>query len=144
MKKHVIVPIICICLLAFLLADIVYQKYLENNIITPPVYFLQTGVYTNKQNIKNINTNYITIEEENKYYTYLGMTMDKKIANKLKKIYEEKQIPIFIKEVNINNQEFINELTQYDILLNNTDNKEEIENILETILSTYEETLKTS
>lgn len=144
MKKHIIVPVVCICLLAFLLADIVYQKYLDNISISGNVYFLQTGVYKDKRSIKEISTNYITVEEEDKYYTYLGMTMDKKIANKLKEIYENKNIPIYIKEVNITNQEFLNELSQYDILLNNADNTDEIENILETILSTYEETLKTS
>lgn len=143
MKMHFIVPILCICLLAILVADIVYQKYLETTIeYQGNVYFLQQGVYTDKSNIKNITANYITVEEENKYYTYLGMTLNEKIANKIKDYYEKKNIPVYVKSVNITNQEFLNELGQYDILLENTDDVNQIENILETILSTYEETLK--
>lgn len=143
MKMHFIVPIICICLLSFLVADVVYQKYLESTLgENGNVYFLQQGVYTNKESIKNIAANYITVTEENKYYTYLGMTMDKSLAEKIKDIYNEKKIPVYIKQVNVSNQEFLNELSQYDILLKNTDDFSQIENILETILSTYEETLK--
>lgn len=143
MKINFIIPIICICLLSFLVADIIYQKYLETtSLYEGNVYFLQQGVYTDKSNIKNISENYITVEEENKYYTYLGMTLNEKIANKIKDYYEKKNIPVYVKSVNITNQEFLNELGQYDILLENTDDINQIENILETILSTYEETLK--
>jgi len=142
MKINFLIPIICIILLAILVADIVYQKYLETNMsYEGNVYFLQQGVYTDESNIKGISANYITVEEENKYYTYLGMTMDKTLAEKIKSIYNEKGIPVYIKSVNITNQEFLNELGQYDILLKNTNEFSQIENILETILSTYEETL---
>lgn len=143
MKIHFLIPTLCICLLAILVADLVYQKYLEStSLYEGNVYFLQQGVYTDKSNIKNISLNYITVEEENKYYTYLGMTLDKKLAEKIKAIYEKKEIPIYIKPVTIDNQEFLNELGQYDILLKNTEDFSQIENILETILSTYEETLR--
>lgn len=143
MKMNFIIPIICICLLSFLVADLVYQKYLETtSLYEGNVYFLQQGVYTDKSNIKNISANYITVEEENKYYTYLGMTMDKEQAEKIKEIYEKKEVPVYIKLVNITNQEFLNELGQYDVLLKNTEEFSQIENILETILSTYEETLR--
>lgn len=143
MKKHFLVPIICIALLSFLVADFIYQKYLDTTIGNDGnVYFLQQGVYTDKKNIRNISANYITVEEENKYYTYLGMTMDKSLAEKIKSSYNEKGIPVYIKLVSITNQEFLNELTQYDVLLNNTLEFSQMENILETILSTYEETLK--
>ena len=143
MKMNFIIPIICICLLSFLVADLVYQKYLETtSLYEGNVYFLQQGVYTDKSNIKNISANYITVEEENKYYTYLGMTMDKEQAEKIKEFYEKKEVPVYIKLVNITNQEFLNELGQYDVLLKNTEEFSQIENILETILSTYEETLR--
>ena len=143
MKMNFIIPIICICLLSFLAADLVYQKYLETtSLYEGNVYFLQQGVYTDKSNIKNISANYITVEEENKYYTYLGMTMDKELAEKIKEIYEKKEVPVNIKLENITNQEFLNELGKYDVLLKNTEEFSQIENILETILSTYEETLR--
>ena len=148
-KINFIVPILCICLLAILVADQIYQKYLETTIeYQGNVYFIQQGVYTDKTSIENIpvtsisDKNYIVVEDQNKYYTYLGMTLSEKMANKIKNFYEKKDIPVYVKSVNITNQEFLNELGQYDILLENTDDVNQIENILETILSTYEETLK--
>ena len=68
--------------------------------------------------------------------------MDKELAEKIKEIYEKKEVPVYIKLVNITNQEFLNELGQYDVLLKNTEEFSQLENILETILSTYEETLR--
>ena len=142
LKFHFVVPIFIIILLSFLCADFVYQKYQENYISGGNIYFLQQGVYTNLDSIKNIAASYITVERDQKFYTYLGMTMDLDIALKIKEFYEKKNIPVYIKQDVINNPEFLSELGQYDILLQNSESEEEISNVLETILSTYEETLK--
>ncbi len=143
MKLHYFLPALIIILLAFLLADFVYQQY-EKSLEPPPnIYFLQQGVYLDKNSIKKIDANYITIKEDQKYYTYLGMTTEKENALKIKELYEKRNIPIYIKEKTIENEEFLSSLSQYDILLENTNQLDEIENILETILSTYEESLQT-
>lgn len=143
MKGQFLVPIITVILLAFLCANFVYEKYRKDSLPEGNVYFIQQGVYSNKESIKNIAASYITIEQDNKFYTYVGMTTSLENAEKIKKMYEKKNIPIYIKSENIQNQEFLNELSQYDVLLKNTENEEEVTNILETILSTYEEILKT-
>ncbi len=143
MKGQFIVPLIIIILLAFISADYVYTRYQEsigNGENT--VYFLQQGVYSNEDAIQNIAASYITIQENHKFYTYLGMTLEKSNAEKVKKLYEKKNIPVYIKPQTVSNVEFLNALSQYDILLKSTDDGEEITNILETILSTYEEILK--
>jgi len=130
-------------LVAFVCAEFVYEKYQKSYALEPNIYFLQQGVYTDSKNIRNIAANYITVEQDNKFYTYIGMTTKKENAEKIQELYKKKNIPIYIKSENIQNQEFLSELSQYDILLKNTNNEEEITNILETILSTYEETIKT-
>lgn len=141
MKNNIILQVIIIMLIGYVLAYYFYNRYKTNVVIgeVTTVYFLQEGVYTSNNVIKDIKPPYITVKENKKYYTYLGMTLDKEIANKIKEIYNKENIHIYIKEINMNNDMFISELSQYDTLLKTTTNYKEITNILDTILSTYEE-----
>ena len=138
MKRQFLVTVLIVILLAFLCANFVYEKYRKSILLEEDgnVYLLQQGVYTDTKQIKNIAASYITIEQDHKFYTYLGMTTKKENANKIKEIYEKRNIPVYIKTENIQNSEFLNALSQYDILLKNTDDQEEIQNILETIFVT--------
>lgn len=143
MKVNFIVPIVSAIVLGYLCANYVISEYVSttsnnDNI----VYFLQVSASDKEENT-NTNTNIknqLTVKED-KYYTYIGMTLSKDEANKIKKIYKENNIDIYIKDKSINNNKFISELEQYDILLKNTNTKEEIDNVLGSILSSYEEVL---
>ena len=105
-------------------------------------YFLQEGVYSSKQileeNVKSMNMKVVDTKD-NKYYVYLGITKDAAIAKRLKMIYEEEGYQIYIKEVSIANEEFLNNVIQFDLLINNTNNIEEILTIEEVVLANYEE-----
>lgn len=110
-------------------------------------YFLQEGVYTSKEimeeNTKNISIK--AIEKKNdKYYVYLGITKDEKIAKKIKKIYEKEGYQIYLKEVRLNNEEFSSNITQFDLLINSTEKEEEILTITEVILANFEEIIQKS
>lgn len=142
MKKYIF-PIIIAIILGYLCANYVlalYEEEKDNNTI----YFLQVGAYKNKESIKdefkNLN-NKLTLKEDNKYYTYIGITSSKEEANRIKKIYKDNNIEVYIKERNIDNNSFLTELEQYDILLKNRNDFNEINSVLETILATYEEVL---
>lgn len=108
-------------------------------------YFLQEGVYSTEENleenIKNLDTKLI-IEEDGKYYVYLGITQEKANAEKIKQIYENDGYQIYIKERNISNEEFYNNVNQFDLLIQSTDNPEEILTIEEVVLANYEEIVK--
>ena len=144
MKYKFLIPILLSILLGYLCASFVLINYGDNKEIydSKKIYFIQGGVYNNldnsKDDFKNIN-NKLVIVDDNKYYVYLGITYSKKMANKVNKIYKENNINTYIKEISIDNKSFLLELEQYDILLKNSKTKEEIDNILETILATYEE-----
>ena len=108
-------------------------------------YFLQEGVYTSKTILEENTSklNYKIIEEiDSKYYVYLGITKSEKIASKLKEIYENKGHNIYIKEIKLNNPEFKSNLEQFDLLINSTQNEEEILTIEEVVLANYEEIIK--
>lgn len=105
-------------------------------------YFLQEGVYTSEE-IMQENTKEIPVKaiipENNKYYVYVGITKKETIAKKIKKIYEQQGYQIYIKEKLITNNEFQNNITQFDLLINSTNVPEEILTIEEVVLANYEE-----
>ena len=106
-------------------------------------YFLQEGVYTSEQimeeNIKEFSAKAIEYKN-NKYYVYVGITKEAPIAKKIKSIYEEAGYQIYIKELKIGNEEFSNNITQFDLLINSATTREEILTIEEVVLANYEET----
>ena len=108
-------------------------------------YFIQEGVYSSKsimeENIKNMDIKLVD-EVDNKYYVYLGITKDESIAKKLKEIYEEQGHQIYIKEVSLSNEEFSNNVTQFDLLINATSSIKEILTIEKVVLANYEEIIK--
>lgn len=142
MKKKMCFLIIIVMLLAIIFARETYRDYQDSFEENVNFYYIQQGVYIDDKNIQELEVSSITVFEENKYYIYLGMTTKEEIAKKIKEMYEKEGMTIYIKEGYTNNQEFLSELSQYDVLLESTNNQEEIENILETILSTFQETMK--
>ena len=107
-------------------------------------YFLQEGVYEKKENleknIKNLDQKVIDYQD-NKYYVYVGITKNKAIANKLEKIYAKKGLNLYEKVKTINNEEFANNVTQFDLLIKNSETEDEILTIEEVVLANYEEIL---
>lgn len=108
-------------------------------------YFLQAGSYSSldilNENTKNL-TSKITEEENSKFYVYVGITKSIENAKKIKKVYENQNYTIYIKEVILDNAELSSNITQFDLLLNSTDNSEEIITINEVVLANYEEIIK--
>ena len=108
-------------------------------------YFLQEGVYSKKkimeENIKNMDLKVVDFRD-NKYYVYMGITKDQDIASKIKKIYEEEGYQIYIKEITLSSDEFSNNVDQFDLLIKNTEQKDEILTIEEVVLANYEEIIK--
>lgn len=108
-------------------------------------YFLQEGAYTSEEILKE-NTDKFNIklieQEEDKFYVYLGITKDVENAKKIKKLYKEKGYELYIKEKYLSNEEFSSNITQFDLLISSTNNKEEILKILEVVFANYEEIIK--
>ena len=108
-------------------------------------YFLQIATSTNKELIEE-NTqkiNYKIIEEsQGKYYAYVGITKNIENAKKIKKIYENQNYSIYIKEKQLTNDELSSNITQFDLLINSTNNKDEILTINKVVIASYEEIIK--
>lgn len=143
MKKKFLLPFFLAILVGFVFAQAVYKEYMiQTENISFNTYILQEGVYTNKEaldkHLKDIDK-YILYEEDGKYYVYLAFTTSLNNVNKLKSLYEEEDVSVYVRKANILNDEFVASLEQYDLLLEEVKDDEEIFAINETILSSYEE-----
>ena len=135
--------------ITFIVLGIVIGNYLEHNPKVKSIfkekniyYFVQEGVYSSKdimnENIKEIKNKAI-IHKNDKYYVYVGISKDLEIAKKIRNIYERIGYQTFIKEMSINNEEFSNNLEQFDLLIRSSNSNEDVLKIEEVILSNYEE-----
>lgn len=143
---NLIIPIICAIMLGYLCASFIFNEYGTSSFAFNEynTFFLQCGVYDNKDTSeKEIDgiTDKITVQENNKYYSYIGMTSSYEIAKEIQNMYKEKGIDIYIKTKDIKNTEFLDQLSQYDVLLRSSNTIEEVNSVLKVILATYEELL---
>ena len=122
MKKN-IVPIISALLVGFLLAKFTIEQYDKKEKLKTvfsefeKVYFIQQGVYSTKESMEENMSDfsyYIYNLDEDKYYTYIGITRNKENCDKLKGFFEKMGYITYIKEFDVDNVAFIEVLNQYD------------------------------
>lgn len=149
MKKTLKISIFSIVLgaIAGIILNNTYKEKLSKNFLNEEktYYFIQEGVYSSTSSMQENTKDLLvkTVDSKNdKQYVYLGITRDEKNAKKLKEIYENKGYQIYIKEQNLSNEEFYNNVTQFDILINSTNKESEILTIEEVVLANYEELIK--
>ena len=108
------------------------------------IYLLQLGVYnsldTMNSDTKDIN-NKLVIKDKKNYYVYVGIIKDKNNLKKISKIYNRLGYNLYLKEEYINNDFFLTNIEQFDILLKNAKTEDEINSINSVILSSYEENI---
>lgn len=149
MKKTLKISIFSIALgaIAGIVLNNTYKEKLSTSFLNEgkTYYFIQEGVYSSTSSMQENTKDLLvkTVDSKNdKQYVYLGITRDEKNAKKLKEIYENKGYQIYIKEQNLSNEEFYNNVTQFDILINSTNKESEILTIEEVVLANYEELIK--
>ncbi|NLA33826.1 MAG: hypothetical protein GX861_03090 [Tenericutes bacterium] len=144
-KWGFLIPMVMAILIGYLCGEIVYTQYKQNIPTfneTNQIYFLQQGVYSNQESLNNHTKEldqFLKIKENDKYYVYVAITKETENAQKIKEIYNKKGNDIYIKQINVTNPDFISMLVQYDKLIANTNNINQILSIEKSVLSTYEE-----
>ena len=142
MKKTIIYFFIA-CLIGIIISRYIFNEYSKgayakekNNYI----YMFQTSAYKDKdimmENSK-ILKNYLYYKEDNMYHVIIGISLDKNNENKIKSAYNLDNIYTFKKE--INNNEFLITLKEYEKLLSVTNDNDSILNIEKQILANYKE-----
>ena len=92
-------------------------------------------------NTKLLNE-YIYTLDNNQYRVFVSITTDKNNAEKLKAIYNNKGIDIYIKERNIEDMAFVEKLKQYDEIIKTSNDENAILELESQILNEYELVVK--
>ncbi len=138
MKKSIIIVILFGSLLGYLFGHLIFKNYNGTKYYKEDgnIYYIQYGVYTSKEaalgNTSKL-TNYKIVEEDEKYYIYLGITADYDNALKIQKMYQDQDIYTYIRADFVKNSELLTKLKEYDNLLkqeNNSKLKETLQEIL--------------
>jgi len=146
--KRLIIKAIIFVSFGFLLGEITFgntQKMIKKLKKLDTYYFLQEGVYSTKDSLQNNiqNLNYKLInQEDNKYYVYVGITKRKEVVERLKSIYEKKGYSLFVKEKELSSEEFSENVNQFDLLILDTEEEEQVLTIERVVLANYEEIIK--
>lgn len=148
MKKTLTIGIIFL-ITGLLIGNNLYKKVDLNLLETlkeeDKYYLLQLGVYSNKESMQQETRDVspkITVLKDDKYYVYIAITGSKDNLKKIKDIYDKQGIVTYTKEVDISDKEFKNNITQFDILIENASTDEEVLKIEEVILASYDKIIE--
>ena len=105
---------------------------------------LQEGIYnenTLEKSMSDIDTKMI-LQDQNNYYVYVGITKSKEVAKKIIKIYQLKGKEVMMEVKSLPKTSFDYSIREYDILLQSTNNSDEMLTIEEVVLANYQKVLK--
>ena len=142
MKKNILCIILAI-ISGSILGKMTFDRYEKIDVknvikLNNNVYMLKYGTYNSKEDMKENIVDiqrYIYIQKDNKYNVYVAVAKNKESINKLKKIYSK---DYEIEKINISNNEFIQNLDEYEKLIKTTNDIETLNVIENEILSCYE------
>ncbi|MDD2519118.1 MAG: hypothetical protein PHI05_04935 [Bacilli bacterium] len=150
MKKYIMPVILCI-FIGFLLSKFMLNQYQNKQKITPvfntgeTLYFIQYGVYSSEESMKN-NTDklnyYIYNLENNMYYVFIGITKSIENVSKLQGYFKNLGYDTYMKEYNVSDSEFLEMISYYDQLLSATTDYEVMKSVSRQVLEKYEESIK--
>lgn len=146
MKKNVICAVVAL-LLGAILGKLTFDQYQNLEVqtvanINDSVYAVKYGTYQSEDEMAKKVTKaerYIFINKNGKISTYVGISTSEKNANKIKKIYDAKGLDLKVEKIKIDNDEFIQNLNEYEKLLDATDDEKSLLIIQNQILSCYEQ-----
>jgi hypothetical protein len=120
-----------------------YKKIDIDNILKSDknIYALKYKMYSNTnemyEDISDIDR-YIYIQNNDVITVYLAIAKNKENITKLKSIYDNKNVKTIISKIKIVNNDFINDLDEYERLLSVTSDSKTLLTIENQILSSFE------
>ena len=149
MKKYFF-PILLSIVVGFFTTKFMFDQYKDKENLelvfnnSDKLFFIQQGVYSSvesiEENLKKFN-NYIYTTINNKYYVFIGITKNEEISKKIGEFYKDFGYITYVKEFNVDNQEFINYVENQDMILKETNDKEVIQKLINETITQYNETV---
>jgi len=144
--RRYIIPFVFAGFFAFFFGNTILKAYQTN--VKPvfkeeqTVYVLQQGVYSSlesaQENTKNIS-HYIYIKDDDYYRVFVGMSKNKKNAEKLEGMYKKMGNNIYVKEITIDNADFLKKLDNYDSVVENASEYITMISVMQEALADFEE-----
>ena len=137
----IIIPLVISMLFGFICAKLVYKVYddeIENKLSSSKLYLIQNGEYITYDNMREENNgnNYVYYKDEDVYKSIVGITKDVDNINKIKKLYSDN---VSVSEYYISNELLNNKQNEYDSLLSNTEDINQVREVVDNILNLYRE-----
>ena len=146
MKQYILTFVVAL-IIGFFLCNFFIKQYNDYNGIKVvnsgyELYFIEYGIYDSvsdmEKNTINLE-NYIYNEIDNKYYVYIGITLDKDNANKIVDHFKTLGYDTIIKKFSITSKEFIEIIKNYDALIKNITDVTAFSSLISQVLTKYEE-----
>ena len=135
------IPLIISMLFGFVCAKLVYKVYddeIGNKLSSSKLYLIQNGEYITYDNMREENSgnNYVYYKDEDGYKSIVGITKDVDNINKIKKLYSDS---VSVSEYYISNELLNNKQNEYDSLLSDTEDINQVREVVDNILNLYRE-----
>lgn len=146
MKKYML-TFLSALIIGFFLSEFFINQYNDYNGIKvsgtgEELYFIQYGVFSNLESMEE-NTisleSYVYNTQDNLYYVYVGITKKEENAKKIVDYYKNLGYNTIIKKYQITHEEFLNQIDNYDKVLELTDDSTAIASVINQVLIKYEE-----
>lgn len=137
--KNMILSIFICLIIGLTMSFYLFRQYdVPTSIEVEKLTFLQIAVYSDMESLnKNININqYIYSEEKDGIHVYVAIT--KNNAELLKTFFEQKGYTVYLKEFTVSNENFIKEVENADLLLQQVTDEKSIMAIIREVLEKYE------
>lgn len=141
MNKNLLSIFFC-CIMGVFFSSVLTKEQVKlSSQIIDTLYFIEYGVYDDIKQadiaIQNIDY-FIKIKEDELIHVYVGITT-KKNLEKLKGYFKDLGYDINVREKIIPNNSFLEVLNQYELMLEQTNDKKSIKAIESGVISKYEE-----
>lgn len=150
MKKVYLIPVVLSIAIGFIIGKTMCDEYhttsetksVFQTTNSLKVYYLQYGVYSNEESMKNSVLSlpyYIYRIEENQYHVYIGVTSKEENVAKMQEYFNSFGYVTYKKEGYIKNQEYMEQLHTLDEMLTKVTDQKTINDINQKILENYKE-----
>lgn len=137
-----VLPVFLSVLFGGICGKLIFSNYdvnINKNLSGKKVYLVQNGAYSNYDNMvsNTLVNNYIYYQDDDGMFkSIIGITVDKKNVDKIKKIYDG---DVIISEYYSNDKELNDKLNKYDELLSEVEEVNDIKEIVFKMLELYKD-----
>lgn len=139
--KKIVTPIFLSILCGMVCGRLMFSIYedkgsslLDSNVI----YLLEDASYEDIDSMKasTLSSNYMYYEEDGNYKAVVAMTKNKNNIEKIRSVYDNE---LTISQYLLNDENINSKLEEYDIRIENSEDKEEIRNIIMEMIGIYKD-----